>query len=168
MVIRVDMSKPGDPDEFRKMRDQYKAKKASQGASGGGDAAQGDPGQKREDAGPLNVPGAPDLATTGWVAWPPPNPPPSMRGAGGGGDPKDGGEPSNLGDEQVAYREVSRKVDKSNPEAVDSQAGAAAADVDQAQPAAEESSSPEPRAPATLEKYGWVAWPPPNPPPAAA
>ena len=26
----------GDPDEFRKMRDQYKAKKASQGASGGG------------------------------------------------------------------------------------------------------------------------------------
>ena len=62
MVIRVDMSKPGDPDEFRKMRDQYKAKKASQGASEGGDAAQGDPGQKREDAGPLNVPGAPDLA----------------------------------------------------------------------------------------------------------
>ena len=99
VVIRVDMSKPGDPDEFRKMRDQYKAKKASQGASRGGDAARGDPGQKREDAGPLNVTGAPDLATTGWVAWPPPNPPPSMHGAGGGGEPKDGGEPSNLGDE---------------------------------------------------------------------
>ena len=46
VVIRVDMSKPGDPVEFRKMRDQYKAKKASQGASEGGDAAQGDPGQK--------------------------------------------------------------------------------------------------------------------------
>ena len=116
VVIRVDMSKPGDPDEFRKMRDQYKAKKASQGASGGGDAARGDPGQKREDAGPLNVTGAPDLSDDGLggVA----SAQSSAINARGqrGGEPKDGGEPSNLGDEQVAYREVSRKVDKSNPE----------------------------------------------------
>ena len=110
--------------------------------------------------------GAPDLATTGWVAWPPPNLRHQCTGPGRGTEGRR--RALELGDEQVAYREASRKVDKSNPEAVDSQAGAAAADVDQAQPAAEKSSSPVPRAPATLEKYGWVAWPPPNPPPAAA
>lgn len=75
---------------------------------------------------------------------------------------------SDLRDEQTAYREASKKVDGSNQDGDEGEAKTPAADVDEAPPAAEKTSDgAAPHAPATLEKYGWVAWPPPNPPPAA-
>ena len=76
---------------------------------------------------------------------------------------------SDLRDEQTAYREASKKVDGSNPDGDgEGETKTPAADVDEAPPAAEKTADDTaPRAPATLEKYGWVAWPPPNPPPAA-
>ena len=174
VVVRVDMSKPGDPEEFRKARDgkEKAGEKAMNGKGDGtdGGAKKGDQGDPREDddEGPLT--NAPDLATTGWVAWPPPNPPPSRRDDGGSGDGVDAtAASSDLRDEQTAYREASKKVDGSNPDDDgESESKTPAADVDEVPPAAEKTADDAaPRAPATLEKYGWVAWPPPNPPPAA-
>lgn len=174
VVVRVDMSKPGNPEEFRKARDgkEKAGEKAMNGKGDGtdGGAKKGDQGDPREDddEGPLT--NAPDLATTGWVAWPPPNPPPSRRDDGGSGDGVDAtAASSDLRDEQTAYREASKKVDGSNPDDDgESESKTPAADVDEVPPAAEKTADDAaPRAPATLEKYGWVAWPPPNPPPAA-
>ena len=174
VVVRVDMSKPGNPEEFRKTRDgkENAGEKAMNGRGDGtdGGAKKGDQGDPREDddEGPLT--NAPDLATTGWVAWPPPNPPPSRRDDGGSGDGVDAtAAASDLRDEQTAYREASKKVDGSNPDGDgEGETKTPAADVDEAPPAAEKTADDAaPRAPATLEKYGWVAWPPPNPPPAA-
>lgn len=174
VVVRVDMSKPGNPEEFRKARDgkEKAGEKAMNGKGDGtdGGAKKGDQGDPREDddEGPLT--NAPDLATTGWVAWPPPNPPPSRRDDGGSGNGVDAtAASSDLRDEQTAYREASKKVDGSNPDDDgESESKTPAADVDEVPPAAEKTADDAaPRAPATLEKYGWVAWPPPNPPPAA-
>ena len=174
VVVRVDMSKPENPEEFRKARDgkEKAGEKAMNGKGDGtdGGAKKGDQGDPREedDEGPTT--NAPDLATTGWVAWPPPNPPPSRRDDGGSGNGVDAtAASSDLRDEQTAYREASKKVDGSNPDDDgESESKTPAADVDEAPPAAEKTADDAaPRAPATLEKYGWVAWPPPNPPPAA-
>ena len=174
VVVRVDMSKPGNPEEFRKARDgkEKAGEKAMNGKGDGGDggAKKGDQGDPREDDDEGPTTNAPDLATTGWVAWPPPNPPPSRRDDGGGsGNGADAtAAASDLRDEQTAYREASKKVDGSNPDDDDQgETKTPAADVDEVPPAAEKTADDAaPRAPATLEKYGWVAWPPPNPPPA--
>ena len=169
-VVARQRDAPRPPPPPRAPSEAPRKSRASEGGapgapSAGGTRTEGVPAA----AGPTPTP---TLEKDGWVAWPPPAPPPGIVAAPtdarveteAGADARDGvGDGGGEG----------RSDDAAGPDPGPSSSGdgrrggESGVSVGGGEASAEGVETDGPKAPPSLETHGWVAWPPPNPPPPA-